>query len=97
MIVLMLLSMMTGLAVAAVATGRLPRRDFPHRALTLATGAAAGLVGWGLSHAVLGPGAPLPGLAAAAVVAAVLVSLLARPEAGAAPARPLPGPSAPTS
>ncbi|MFI9461851.1 hypothetical protein [Streptomyces xiamenensis] len=91
MITLTLLSMMVGLAVAGAATGRRPRADFPHRALTLATGAVAGLVGWGIVHAVLGPGAPLPTLAGAATVSVVLVSLLARPRT-----RPLPGPSAPT-
>lgn len=67
-----------GLAAAYGAVRLRPER-LPGRALVLATGPVAALVGGLLAHTVLGPGHVLLGLAAAFAVAAALLSLLIRP------------------
>ncbi|MEU9120512.1 hypothetical protein AB0C96_11725 [Streptomyces sp. NPDC048506] len=67
-----------GFAIALSATRWLPDR-FPSRALTLATGPVAALLGALLTRSILGPGHPVQVMVAAVLVGAALLSVLVRP------------------
>ena len=67
-----------GLAVAYAAVRLLPAR-LPARALVLATGTVAALLGGLLARTILGGGHVLLTLVASVAVAAALLSLLVRP------------------
>ncbi|MDF9815476.1 hypothetical protein [Streptomyces sp. SPB162] len=67
-----------GLGIAYAATHFLPAR-FPSRALVLATGPIAALVGGLITRTVLGGGHAAVTLPVSALVAAALLSLLVRP------------------
>ncbi|GAA2072351.1 hypothetical protein GCM10009801_24880 [Streptomyces albiaxialis] len=75
-----------GLALAHLASKRIPGR-LPHRRLVLATGLVAGLLGGLVSGVVLGPGQFPVTLLCAAGVAAAMLSLLLRVDAGAPESR----------
>ena len=70
-----------GLALAYGAVRALPAR-LPGRPLVLSTGPVAALAGGLIARTILGPGHVMIGLAAAAVMAAALLSLLLRPRGG---------------
>ncbi|MEU5208284.1 hypothetical protein [Streptomyces sp. NPDC020742] len=71
-------AVLIGFAIALSATHRLPDR-FPSRALTLATGPVAALLGALLTRSILGPGHPIQVMVAAVAVGAALLSVLVRP------------------
>ncbi|MEV6011465.1 hypothetical protein AB0M29_32200 [Streptomyces sp. NPDC051976] len=67
-----------GFAAAVAATRLFPSR-LPPSPLALATGPVAGLLGGLVTYTIVGPGHPEATLPAALLVAAALLSLLARP------------------
>ncbi|MER0482494.1 hypothetical protein ABR737_29865 [Streptomyces sp. Edi2] len=71
-------AVLIGFATALSATRWLPDR-FPARALTLATGPVAALLGALLTRSILGPGHPVQVMVAAIAVGAALLSVVARP------------------
>ncbi|MFF3540837.1 hypothetical protein [Streptomyces platensis] len=71
-------ALLIGFVIALSATRWLPDR-FPSRALTLATGPAAALLGAVLTRAILGPGYPVQVMFASVAVGAALLSVLVRP------------------
>ena len=68
-------SALVGLALAWVATRRMPSR-LPPRRLVLPTGTGGGLVGGLVAYAVMGPGNLVGALVVAAGVAVAMLSLL---------------------
>ncbi|WNI17868.1 hypothetical protein [Actinacidiphila sp. ITFR-21] len=68
-----------GLAAALAATGLLPAR-LPRTPLVLATGPVAALTGGLVARTIFGAGRPEMTIPVALVVAAALLSLLARPD-----------------
>jgi hypothetical protein len=81
-------ALIVGFAIALCATRWLPDR-LPARALTLATGPVAALLGALLTRSILGPGHPVQVLFAALAVSVAMVSVLVHP-----PRRGLRGPAA---
>ncbi|MEU8913668.1 hypothetical protein [Streptomyces nigrescens] len=71
-------ALLIGFAIALSATRWLPDR-FPSRALTLATGPVAALLGAVLTRSILGPGYPVQVMIASVAVGAALLSVLVRP------------------
>ncbi|MFD5732724.1 hypothetical protein ACFWIY_07850 [Streptomyces sioyaensis] len=71
-------AVLIGFAIALSATHWLPD-SFPARALTLATGPVAALLGALLTRSILGPGHPVEVMIAACAVGAALLSVVARP------------------
>ncbi|MER7043589.1 hypothetical protein [Streptomyces jumonjinensis] len=73
-------SVLLGFAFAWAADRRLSGR-LPARRVVFLTGPLGALFGAGVTHAALGPGHLLGTLAGAALIGAVLLSLLLRPRA----------------